>query len=125
MRRILALKELGAATQSLGTAVGFGVVSVDQVQRAVAALLGEEPQAVQAPAAPVLEAAPAEPVVNQAADAKAKADAMGVLIRSGVDPVEAARQVGLDLGPEDFTGAMPVSLRLPKADAAGLETTGP
>ena len=28
MRPILALKELGAATQRLGTAVGFGVVSV-------------------------------------------------------------------------------------------------
>ena len=63
MRRILALKELGAATQSLGTAVGFGVVSVDQVQRAVAALLGEEPQAVQVPAAPVIEAAPPAPEV--------------------------------------------------------------
>jgi hypothetical protein len=61
MRRILALKELGAATQSLGTAVGFGVVTVDQVQRAVAALLGEEPAAAQEPA-PV---EPAPPMVPQ------------------------------------------------------------
>lgn len=50
---------------------------------------------------------------------KAKADAMGVLIRSGVAPASAAEQVGLD-GVE-FTGAVPVSLRLPEAEAIKLE----
>ena len=50
---------------------------------------------------------------------KAKADAMGVLIRAGVSPDDAARRVGFsDLS---FTGAVPVSLRLPQVDAAGLE----
>lgn len=47
------------------------------------------------------------------------ADAMGVLIRSGVDPDAAARTVGL--GDIEFTGAVPVSLRLPEGDAARLE----
>lgn len=50
---------------------------------------------------------------------KTRADAMGVLIRSGVDPVDAARQAGL--GGLDFTGATPVSLRLPTSDAEQLE----
>lgn len=54
-----------------------------------------------------------------AGDVKAKADAMGVLIRAGVAPESAAAQVGLT-GVE-FTGAVPVSLRLPEADASALE----
>lgn len=58
------------------------------------------------------------PAIDATAE-KARADALGVLIRSGVDPQSAARRVGLE-GVE-FTGAMPVSLRLPTADAATLE----
>ncbi len=50
---------------------------------------------------------------------KAKADAMGVLIRAGVDPESAADEVGLS-GVE-FTGAVPTSLRLPEPAAAQLE----
>lgn len=56
---------------------------------------------------------------EDATTVKAKADALGSLIRSGVDPASAAAKVGL-VGVE-FTGAMPVSLRLPEADAAALE----
>lgn len=50
---------------------------------------------------------------------KAKFDALGVAIRSGVDPDNAAQLVGLD-GVE-FTGAIPVSLRPPADEAADLE----
>lgn len=53
------------------------------------------------------------------AQVKAKADAMGVLIRAGVDPESAAAQVGLD--DVAFTGAVPTSLRLPEQAAAELE----
>lgn len=56
---------------------------------------------------------------TDAADVKARADAMGVLIRAGVEPSEAAERVGL--AGVEFTGAMPTSLRLPARDAAGLE----
>jgi len=52
-------------------------------------------------------------------EAKAKADALGVLIRAGVSPESAAAQVGL--AGLDFTGAVPVSLRLPEGEAAGIE----
>ena len=52
-----------------------------------------------------------------------RADALGVLIRAGVDPVDAAQRVGL--AGIRYTGAIPTSLRLPEADAAGLEGGGP
>lgn len=56
------------------------------------------------------------------ADLKAKADAMGVLIRAGVEPESAAAQSGLK--GVKFTGAVPTSLRLPESDASGLESGG-
>lgn len=57
---------------------------------------------------------------DAAAEVKAKADALGVLIRAGVDPADAATRVGFGNGVK-FTGAVPVSLRLPETDAASLE----
>ncbi|MFC9761657.1 phage portal protein [Rhodococcus jostii] len=59
---------------------------------------------------------------SQTDDLKKRADALGVLIRAGVDPVDAASRVGLD-GTE-FTGAIPVSLRPLASDATGLEDKG-
>lgn len=50
---------------------------------------------------------------------KERFDALGVAVRAGVDPKAAAKAVGLD-GIE-FTGAVPVSLRVPERDAARLE----
>ena len=61
----------------------------------------------------------AAPSGEDAAAIKAKADAMGVLIRAGVDPQDAADKVGM--GDVDFTGAVPTSLRLPTTDARSLE----
>lgn len=46
---------------------------------------------------------------EDADELKKRADAMGVLIRSGVDPVDAAKQAGL--AGVKFTGERPVSLR--------------
>lgn len=61
-----------------------------------------------------------EPVNALTADElKQAADALGILIRSGVDPQDAANRVGL--GGVKFTGAVPVTLRMPEADAAMLE----
>ena len=55
-----------------------------------------------------------------AADAfKAKAEAIGMLIRAGADPDVAAELVGLK--GLKFTGAIPVSLRPKESDAARLE----
>lgn len=58
-------------------------------------------------------------IVTDPADMKAKADAMGILIRAGASPETAAAQVGL--AGLEFTGAVPVSLRMPEAEAAALE----
>jgi len=50
---------------------------------------------------------------------KAKFDALGIAVRAGVDPDSAAGLLGL--AGLEFTGATPVALRLPEAQAAGLE----
>ena len=55
---------------------------------------------------------------DDAQSLKAKADALGVLVRAGVEPDDAARLAGL---PVDFTGAVPTSLRVKETDAAALE----
>lgn len=60
--------------------------------------------------------------LNSADDAtamKAKFDALGVAIRAGVDPDDAANRLGLS--GIAFTGAVPVSLRLPERDTSVLE----
>lgn len=54
------------------------------------------------------------------ADIKARADAMGVLIRAGVDPEDAARMVGMP--GTKFTGAVPVALRMPEEKSGRLES---
>lgn len=50
---------------------------------------------------------------------KARFDALGTAVRAGVAPDDAAARVGLD-GIE-FTGAVPVSLRLPESESGQLE----
>lgn len=52
-------------------------------------------------------------------DLKKAADALGILIRSGVEPEDAANRVGLSGA--KFTGAVPVALRMPESAAANLE----
>ncbi|POH58275.1 phage portal protein [Arthrobacter glacialis] len=62
----------------------------------------------------------ASPTVGEDANAiKAKFDALGIAVRAGVDPNDAAKRLGLD--GIKMTGATPVSLRLKEVDAAGLE----
>lgn len=55
----------------------------------------------------------------EATELKAKFDALGVAVRAGVDPQDAARRLGLD--GIQFTGAVPTSLRLPESEANELE----
>ena len=58
---------------------------------------------------------------SEADDIKAKADALGALVRAGGEFASSAGMAGLEgLVP---SGAFPVSLRLPETDAAALETT--
>jgi len=59
---------------------------------------------------------------DESEDAKAardKFEALGVAIRAGVDPEDAARRVGLS--GVQFTGAVPVALRMPESQSRALE----
>lgn len=57
--------------------------------------------------------------VEEAQSLRERFDALGVAVRAGVDPDSAARLLGL--AGVKFTGAMPVQVRLPEAQAEGLE----
>jgi hypothetical protein len=93
--------------------LGYSPQEIDDMdtERAGDALLAAPTQPVAVGAQP--------PEVMDPADMKARADAMGVLIRAGVDPDDAASRAGLP--GVKFTGAVPVSLRLPEGAAASME----
>lgn len=61
----------------------------------------------------------AEDEKEAAAVLKAKFEALGMAVRAGVDPETAAQMLGLE--GIKFTGAVPVSLRMPESKAQGLE----
>lgn len=82
----------------------------------VLARSGEAAEAApEAAPAAVPEASP----VEDAAAMKAKFEALGVAVRAGVDPEDAANRLGL--GGIKLTGAIPVSLRVPEREAEQLE----
>lgn len=62
----------------------------------------------------------AESTDGDSDDLKKKFDALGTAIRAGVSPEDAARRLGLD--GIAFTGAVPVSLRVPETQANTLES---
>ncbi|MET0887351.1 MAG: phage portal protein [Mycetocola sp.] len=118
-------KVIGSIPWLAETEVGLEVLGMDesQIKRALAerrrnggsaALRAITEAAAQGRAAVVPSV-----TTEDAAAIRAKADAMGVLIRSGVDAESAAAAVGFT--GMKFTGAVPVSLRLPEADANKLE----
>ena len=107
---------LADAIQKLGAATTLGIISVDEARKLLPKDIAIE---VLADPLAVLGAVDPAPSVSEGQDIKSKAEALGILIRAGVDPEEAATRVGLS-GVE-FTGAMPTSLRLPQADANKLE----
>ena len=59
------------------------------------------------------------PSGDSAEELREKFEALGVAVRAGVDPTSAAAVLGIpDI---QFTGAVPVTLRMPESEAAGLE----
>jgi hypothetical protein len=104
--------------------MGFDQVTIDRVvEHRKRAGAGDRLQQLLAvaqanPGAP----ADAEGVLPPGEDPAAlrqKFEALGVAIRAGVDPASAAVAIGLPS--LKFTGAVPVSLRLPESEASGLE----
>jgi hypothetical protein len=107
--------------------MGFDQVTIDRVmadrrRSAVSDLvtgIGDKLDAAKSD--PVVAAAVAERGGELAdpADLRQKFEALGVAIRAGVSPESAAEAVGLPS--LKFTGAVPVSLRVPETQATGLE----
>lgn len=111
-------KQIGAVPGLAETEVGLELLGLDPQQ--IKRYLTERRRQGGSAALQAISGAVAAGAGQDPAAIKAKADAMGVLIRSGVDPKEAAERVGFSgLG---FTGAVPVSLRLPTTEATGLES---
>lgn len=113
-------KEIAAladAIQKLGAAATLGVITMEEARNLLPKDIAIE--VLVNPTAVVDALATPAPESNVANDIKAQADALGILIRAGVNPEEAASRVGL--AGVEFTGAMPTSLRLPQADANKLE----
>jgi hypothetical protein len=104
--------------------MGFDQVTIDRVvEHRKRAGAGDRLQQLLDVAKTNGTAAPAEilPTGEDSAALRQKFEALGVAIRAGVSPESAAAALGL---PElKFTGAVPVSLRLPESEADGLEDT--
>jgi hypothetical protein len=94
-----------------------GSAALDAVLARVAGDVTATPVTDSAVPTPTPDEAPAP--LSDADDLKARFDALGVAIRAGVAPEDAARRLGLD-GIE-FTGATPVSLRQPDNAADDFE----
>ena len=112
------MKQLTAIPWLAETEVGLELLGLDdqQIRRALADRRRVEGRGVLE----TLRAAATQVAgTDDPAAVKAKADAMGVLIRAGVDPEDAANRVGFS--GLDFTGAVPTSLRLPEREASALE----
>lgn len=92
-----------------------GTSNLLQSLQAAADRAGQDPAVAELA---VLPAPSGEPELDSAA-MKQRFDALGVAVRAGVDPDWAATRLGLD-GAE-FTGAVPVQLRMPEKDAVLLE----
>ena len=109
-------KQVGAIPGLAETSVGLELIglSPEQVRRHL-----EERAGAADPLAALAGAVARQTETGGATEMKAKFDALGVAVRAGVDPDDAATRLGLD-GIE-FTGAVPVSLRVPEADARQLE----
>lgn len=121
-------KQVAAVPWLADTEVGLELLglSPEQVDRA----LGEKRRAATSDTlqklAAIAEGSPTAdraegsgPTESDASDLKAKFDALGVAIRAGVDPDDAATRLGLS--GIKFTGAVPVALRMPESEATSLE----
>lgn len=113
---------LATALQAMGAAKTLGVITDTEIAAMLPEILTETRGEGGAPAP--LEAADgqvetfADVEVDEGADIKAKAEALGILVRAGADPEEAAEAVGLS--GISFPN-VPTTVRIPEDAAAGIE----
>lgn len=110
------MKILTAAPELASTEVGYELLGLDE--RQIKIVLADQRRREGTDIVERLTAA-RDTGAEDASVIKAKADALGALIRAGVSGESAARQLGLE--GLDFTGAVPVSLRMPADEADQLE----
>ena len=120
-------KQIAAVPWLAETKIGLELLGLTQQQ--VAEAMGERARAqslarldMLASLGPMPQAASTDVPTTGAEDAdvmKAKFDALGVAVRAGVSPEDAARRLGLE--GIQFTGAVPVALRMPESQAGSLE----
>jgi hypothetical protein len=110
-------QQLGALLTQLGQAQALGAINDAETAALLPNVLtgarGEGPE-IGDPDEPELEVETPEAV-------KAKAEALGALVRAGADQAEAAAKIGLS--GVSFPN-VPTTVRIPEADAAGLEQQG-
>lgn len=118
---IESVSAIAQALAQLGNAKTLGVINDEGVEAMLpglfkfVSLAAEGPTLVEAPDDGL------DIVTNAGSDFRAKADALGILIRAGADPEEAAAAVERgDLEGLTFPN-VPTTVRLPEAAAAGLE----
>jgi len=123
-------KQIAAMPGLADTEVGLELLGLDQQQidRVIAerrrARVADTMTALASVAPPEADedepGEPAQPAATEEADVlKAKFDALGVAVRAGVSPEDAAARLGL--AGITFTGATPVSLRQPESAADEFE----
>jgi hypothetical protein len=111
------LTSLADALGKLGNAKTLGVITDDELRAMLPEILTAARN--EGPAVPATEADPLPGVVvDPASQILASANALGVLIRAGVDQEEAAQRVGLD--GLTFPN-LPTTIRVPEAEAAKVE----
>jgi hypothetical protein len=114
---------LSGAMQSLGQAKTLGVITDEELADLLPDILtGARNEQVAADPIDGVEPAAIEADPDLVGDLKAQADALGILVRAGADPEQAAAKVGLE-GLE-FPN-VPTTVRIPETEAAGLEGDAP
>lgn len=110
---------LGNALSQLGTAMTLGVVTEEEVRDMLPTILtAARNEGPEVDPVPDVTRTSNDMVVNPGEVVKAKADALGALIRSGADPEQASDMVGL---PGLSFPNVPVTVRVPTSEATVLE----
>lgn len=111
---------LASALAQLGNATTLGAITPEEIRDMLPEILtGARNEATEEAPAAALEGV----VVDPATQLKGKADAWSAFVRGGMAPEDAAEIVGLPAG-LDFPN-VPTTVRIPEADAAGLEGMPP
>lgn len=106
---------LGKMLTDLGSAQTLGAITAADASALLPAIITAA--SAEGPTVDVT----AEPEGESPEELKARADALGALVRAGGDQDEAARRAGL--GGMSFPN-VPTTVRIPEAEAAGLEQQG-